>query len=281
MNTRLTTNETATIWSVDAIEDMAFIQASTKEAFANTVIGRIGNTYSTSVMYILFGCVNTSTGSNYIISAGAVFFNGEIYTVDAVTFTAASTAVATVTDTSNGDIRLFSDNTTKPVTRIRKVVIANGVSGSGDSDFSNFFVIRKNSAYANLAPFSKSIGTGTSAATLGLPASSTTYIIVSDVDGLINTTSGALTPKVGLYKLSLTLFGVTNVNTGMSFYLYKNGTLFAPLVSLTFTSPNTSIVSITNYAIQSNGTDTYTIVLTCGGPATVNGNGYISLEPTS
>ena len=278
MNTRLTTNETATLWSVDAIEDMAFIQASTKEAFANTVIGIIGNTYSTSVMYILFGCINTGTGSNYIISAGAVFFNGEIYTVDAVTFTAASTAVATVTDTSNGDIRLFSDNTTKPVTRIRKVVIANGVSGSGDSDFSNFFVIRKNSAYANLA-FTKAIGTG--GATLGLPSSTTAYIIVSDVDGLINTTTGALTPKAGLYKLSLTLTVSTSVNVGISFYLFKNGTLFAPLVSETINYPDTYIVSMTNYAIQSNVTDTYTIVFTCGAGATITARAFISLEPTS
>lgn len=279
MNTRVTTNETATLWSVDAIEDMAFIQASTKEAFANTVIGIIGNTYSTSVMYILFGCINTGTGSNYIISAGAVFFNGEIYTVDAVTFTAASTAVATVTDTSNGDIRLFSDNTTKPVTRIRKVVIANGVSGSGDSDFSNFFLLRKNSAYANLAAFTKSIGTG--GATLGLPSSTTAYIIVSDVDGLINTTSGALTPKVGLYKLSLTLTVSTSVNVGISFYLFKNGTLFAPLVSETINYPDTYIVSMTNYAIQSNGTDTYTIVFTVGGGSTITARAIISLEPTS
>ena len=279
MNTRVTTNETATLWSVDAIEDMAFIQASNKEAFANTVIGRIGNTYSTSVMYILFGCINTGTGSNYIISAGAVFFNGEIYTVDAVNFTAASTAVATVTDTSNGDIRLFSDNTTKPVTRIRKVVIANGVSGSGDSDFSNFFLLRKNSAYANLAGFTKSIGTG--GATLGFPASTTAYIIVSDVDGLINTTSGALTPKAGLYKLSLTLTVSTNINTGLSVVLYKNGSFFAPMVSESINNPNTSIVSITNYAIQSNGTDTYTILITCGPGANISGFGFISLEPTS
>lgn len=139
MNQRDVTNETSTLWSVDAIESIAFIQASNLEAFKNATISRIGNNYDPTKVYVLWGCVNsTPGGSTYTISAGAVFFGGEIYTVDAVTLTSiADTAVGTMTITPTGGI-LFSDGTTKDILLFRKFVIADGVSGSGTADFSDW-----------------------------------------------------------------------------------------------------------------------------------------------
>lgn len=150
MNFRDTSNETSSLWSVDAIEDMAFLQAANKEAFAHGVLAQIGSSYNQANMYVLWGCVNTGTYPAYTISAGAVYYRnaaaitanlpGEIYTIDAVTFTVTSphVAVAKVTATSDGDMRLFSDGSTKAVTMINKVVLSEGASGSGDVDFSKF-----------------------------------------------------------------------------------------------------------------------------------------------
>jgi len=102
MNLRDTTQENSTLWSVDAIESIDFIQKANIETFKDTVLGLIGNAYDATKIYVLWGCVNTGSGSTYTISAGAVFYGGgvngpEIYTTPAVSFTASGTAVGTIT----------------------------------------------------------------------------------------------------------------------------------------------------------------------------------------
>jgi|GEM_PF-2346835 len=150
MNYRDTSNEGPSLWSVDAIEDMAFLQAANKEAFAHGALAQIGNSYNQANMYVLWGCVNTGIYPTYDISAGAVYYRsaaaiaanlpGEIYTVDAVLFTGTTphVAVAKVVAVSDGDMRLFSDGSLKGVTMVNKVVISDGASGSGDVDYSLF-----------------------------------------------------------------------------------------------------------------------------------------------
>lgn len=68
---------------------LAFLQNATKESIANVVIGMIGKNYSTSTVYILYGCVRSGTADggtgNTSITAGAVFYNGEVFTVQAQT----------------------------------------------------------------------------------------------------------------------------------------------------------------------------------------------------
>ncbi len=97
-----------------------------------------------SLMTVLFGCVNTGSGANFIISAGAVYFNGEVYLIDAATFTTSGSnvAVATITTTyytdATADPVTFTDASTHNVHQIRKIVIAAGLSGSGDANYSDF-----------------------------------------------------------------------------------------------------------------------------------------------
>lgn len=96
----------------------------------------------TDKTYVLSGCINSGSGSTYNISEGAVFYNNEIFLVDATTFTVTTgTAVATIVTTQNttdynADPCLFSDGVYKDVHDIRKVVIAEGTSGSGISNYS-------------------------------------------------------------------------------------------------------------------------------------------------
>lgn len=91
---------------------------------------------------ILYGCVNsTPAGPAYTISAGAVFYNGEVYLVDAATFTpgGGQTAVGTITTTYiASDPVLFTDGSTHDVHAIRKIVLAAGASGSGTADYDNW-----------------------------------------------------------------------------------------------------------------------------------------------
>ena len=118
------------------------LQEAYREIVESAVRSLIGNAYSTGSFYKLYGCENTGSGSNYIISAGAIFYNGEIYLVDAATFTAAGgeVAVGTITTTNilaaNADPVTLTNSTTANVHEVRKIVFASGVAGSSDVNFS-------------------------------------------------------------------------------------------------------------------------------------------------
>jgi hypothetical protein len=104
---------------------------------------------NSSTIYVLYGCENTGTAPNYIISAGAVYYQGEIYFVDATTFTAAVGAVAVLETTQysavdaganqKGDPVLFTDLTPRNVLDIRKIQIIDGdnLTAGFINDFAN------------------------------------------------------------------------------------------------------------------------------------------------
>lgn len=120
---------------------LTFLQASTKEVVSNILQGVMPNGYDPTKVYILYGCVNSTSGSTFTISAGAVFYNGEVYRVDAVTFTSpgGQTAVAKIVTTNpTPDPILLKDGTSVSVHNVINVVIASAVSGTGISDFIGF-----------------------------------------------------------------------------------------------------------------------------------------------
>jgi hypothetical protein len=102
--------------------------------------------------YCLYGCINNGSGLNYDISVGAIYDSNtnEIYLVDATTFTASSgnVAVGKITTTffsgANADPITFTDSVSRNVLQIRKIVFANGASGSGDVDFGSLKLINDN-----------------------------------------------------------------------------------------------------------------------------------------
>lgn len=120
---------------------LQFLQDANAEAFQAVIIAAIGPTYSPTIVYKLYGVINSGTGNAYAISAGAVFYGGEVYLVDAVTFTASGVQVGVlnivVTQyTTNADPVTLTDSTVVNVHNIRKMVISAGTTGSTISDFS-------------------------------------------------------------------------------------------------------------------------------------------------
>ena len=102
----------------------------------------------------LWGCINTGTGTGIgnsaIISAGAVYYNGEIYQVPA--FTTASIVngllgVVTTGYVSGVDPVTFSDNTTHSVHEIKTIIITD-LTAAGDLAYSNW----QTAAIDNLIP---------------------------------------------------------------------------------------------------------------------------------
>jgi hypothetical protein len=125
------------------------IQNAYTEAIAAAIIGMIGSGYSTSVAYRLYGCLNSGSGSSWVISAGALFFNGEVYLVPAANFTTSgNTAVGTIQTSyysaTEADPVQFTDGTNKNIHQIRQITFAAALSGSGTTDFSNILNILPN-----------------------------------------------------------------------------------------------------------------------------------------
>jgi hypothetical protein len=120
---------------------LAFLQQAYGEALEGIIISLIGPTYNTTTMYVLSGCVNTGSGSNYTISGGYVFFNGEIYSVPSAGFSTTGTDVPVFVlyvgqFTVNADPVTFTDSSVKNVHNIRQVFVQSGASGSGLADYS-------------------------------------------------------------------------------------------------------------------------------------------------
>lgn len=125
---------------------LQFIQDAYKESIASLVYNLVGGAPAVNAIYILSGCINTGTAPNYIISAGKVYVNGEIYDVDAVTFTLVGLekvyAYIDVTQfTTNADPVEFTDGNFRNVHNIRKIKIVNTLISGGLPEFKDFIRI--------------------------------------------------------------------------------------------------------------------------------------------
>lgn len=125
---------------------LEFLQLAHREVSSAILIGLIGNSYNPNTVYVVYGCVNSGTFPNYSITQGAVFYQGEIFLVDAISFTATGSDVAifnilTTQYTDNADPVTFTDSTVKNVHDIRKVSITAGSSGSGIANYSQAFFL--------------------------------------------------------------------------------------------------------------------------------------------
>ena len=117
---------------------LAFVQASTIEALNNIVVGLLGASYSTSTPYVLFGCIRSgaidgASSGSVSITAGAIFYNGEVFTVPAFSGTMASANAVyftlTTTNTSPDPVT-FSDGSSFNVHNIRQMDASVATSGT-------------------------------------------------------------------------------------------------------------------------------------------------------
>lgn len=220
------------------------LQKAYQEPIAETIKAMIGSTYDATKMYVLNGCVNSGSGSSFVISAGSVFYGGEVYLVDATSFTTSggNVAVATITTTNNttdysADPCEFTDGSLENVHNIRKVVIASGASGSGTKNYSTF----------NFYPFRNNYKKYDSNATSSL-ATITSQKQLHYMDGRLDTYiladySGTIAEGEFLFTTS----GLTNnvVNSDM---------VSAGVISAKLVNKGTSAETITHlYAINSSG----------------------------
>lgn len=87
---------------------------------------------------------------------------------------------------------------------------------------------------------------------------------LTDVDGILDVATGQFTPPEGLWKIS---FGVgflpTNNPSGqIALNVYKNGSAFDVITGDVLIGNNVKTIGFSEYVIDANGTDYYTVVVT-------------------
>jgi hypothetical protein len=112
------------------------LQNSYTELFQSLMKHISGLADSSSTAFVLYGCVNSGTAPVYNITAGAIYYQGEIFLVDAAAFTAAVGAVVIIETTQytavdsggnqKGDPVLFSDLVSRNILNIRKIKFVDG-----------------------------------------------------------------------------------------------------------------------------------------------------------
>lgn len=120
---------------------LQFLQDSYAEIVGAMVTALLSPGYNPGTVYVLFGCTNSGTAPFYNITAGALFYQGEIFIVPATSFTATGSNVGvfqivTSQFTTNADPVTFTDMTVRNVHNIRQIQVVQGASGSGIADYS-------------------------------------------------------------------------------------------------------------------------------------------------
>jgi hypothetical protein len=120
-----------------------FLQDAHKETAQDILTSVLGFSPDTNTVYILSGCVNSNTAPSYNVSAGVVYYNGEIFRVSAFTFTTTGTDqpypnIAITQYSTNADIVQFTDGTTRNVHDIRSFVVTATSTSTGYPIYGNW-----------------------------------------------------------------------------------------------------------------------------------------------
>ena len=121
------------------------VQSAFIECIDSLVQRIVGNGYDPNKVYVLYGCEDQNAISPLVsITAGAVFYNGEVYLVPATSYTntGSNVPVANIVTSyftgTNADPVTLTDRTPRNVHEIRRMVITGAASGSGVANFSSF-----------------------------------------------------------------------------------------------------------------------------------------------
>lgn len=148
MNTLKTNQITANASMPIKSGTIDFLQDAWKEVaryMANSVGSNIHEIASSGS--VLWGGENNGSAPNWDIRTGLVYYGGELYILDAATFTSGGgqTAVCTITTTYNTsattDPVLFTDGNSHNAHEIKRMTVAAGVSGSGTVDYNSLTFI--------------------------------------------------------------------------------------------------------------------------------------------
>lgn len=115
-------------------ENLATLQRESLAGYAAMARGLIPE-YDANTLYIVTGCEITVAGSDYAVTEGYVFYQDEIFKVEAAAFTAPGGEVGVFSLDVTSISTPFADGIVYEVEQTRRVVFTSGLSGSGIADF--------------------------------------------------------------------------------------------------------------------------------------------------
>jgi hypothetical protein len=124
---------------------LQFLQDAHKETISGLITNLIP-TPDANTIYILSGCKNSTVAPIHTLSAGVLFYNGEIFNFDGATFTLtglqkAYARIETTPYLTNADPVIFTNGNSYNVHNIRKIVIENTITSSGLPEFKDFILV--------------------------------------------------------------------------------------------------------------------------------------------
>lgn len=173
------------------------LQEAYTDVISDMLVAQIGDSYAGRVVYILYGCVNFVAGGNNNISAGAVFFGGEVYHHSGSVFTVSGGAPVILANRQfsnytdpTADPVTFSDSSTGNVHNIRNVTFANGtvntgtLSGNHWSNFSELVRLNYETVLMNSFTLPRTITFSNDKSILPLALISGGTLTLSEVNGI-------------------------------------------------------------------------------------------------
>jgi hypothetical protein len=158
MKKLITTDITTTAGLPFSGPTLNFLQDSYKEILNAICRGIFTQTYyNSSTAYVLFGCLNTGSGSNYIISEGAVYYQGEVYLVPAATFTIAGANIARlqITDVYLAGVDPVTFTDTNPHS-VHQSKIMQPIASTSGIDYNTLWFYKKRTALTLNSPYTNS-----------------------------------------------------------------------------------------------------------------------------
>lgn len=131
-----------------------FLMQSYTETIADLVKGMFNGTYAANTPYVLYGCVKSNISSPFAYSAGAIFYNGEVYTFPAIASIAIATSdVCTITTTNDptADPTTMSDGSVVNIHNIRAIVLSDAASvtnGATQFNYSSCVFLKEKKKYS-------------------------------------------------------------------------------------------------------------------------------------
>jgi hypothetical protein len=118
-----------------------FLMQSYTETIAEIAKGMYAETYAVNTPYVLYGCVKSTSGSPFSYTAGAIFYNGEVYSFPAVASIAIATSdICTITTTNDptADPTTMTDGSIVNIHNIRAVVLSDAAAVTNGATQFNF-----------------------------------------------------------------------------------------------------------------------------------------------
>ena len=217
-----------------------------KDSYIAFVKANIPSAWHTGKLVILYGCVDSGTHPARNLSAGAVYYNGEIYQVDSASFTTTGLQIGiwTLTDVDSGTdestIKTATSSFAEHVLVNSKFVFAAGLSGSGTFNEDSSDVVRF-SEYNFIETTSNNGGTVTASSAITITGLTNYYsyyidknICHLDFDIEFTVTSGAV---ISYIRIPLPT-GITKKITGTSARYTQKGhaIIIAPTGTTNYTN---------------------------------------------